>query len=56
MITDLKASEPSGFRSVGDAAWPDTTTRTWRLMLMLLGGLAEFERDLIPARKERKSN
>ena len=44
-ITDKKA----GFRSLGDA-WADTTTSHGRLLLTVLGGLAEFERDLIRAR------
>ena len=44
-ITGSKA----GFRSLGDA-WADTTTAHGRLMLTVLGGLAEFERDLIRAR------
>src|SRR5713226_6782444 len=44
-ITDKKA----GFRSLDDA-WADTTTAHGRLMLTVLGGLAEFERDLIRAR------
>jgi DNA invertase Pin-like site-specific DNA recombinase len=44
-ITDKKA----GFRSLGDT-WADTTTAHGRLMLTVLGGLAEFERDLIRAR------
>ena len=44
-ITDRKA----GFRSLGDA-WADTTTAHGRLMLTVLGGLAEFERELIRAR------
>jgi DNA invertase Pin-like site-specific DNA recombinase len=44
-ITDSKA----GFRSLGDA-WADTTTAHGRLMLTVLGGLAEFERDLIRPR------
>ena len=39
----------AGFRSLGDA-WADTTTPHGRLMLAVLGGLAEFERDLIRAR------
>jgi DNA invertase Pin-like site-specific DNA recombinase len=39
----------TGFRSLGDA-WADTTTSHGRLMLTVLGGLAEFERDLIRAR------
>jgi DNA invertase Pin-like site-specific DNA recombinase len=44
-IADRKA----GFRSLSDA-WADTTTSHGRLMLTVLGGLAEFERDLIRAR------
>lgn len=44
-ITDRKA----GFRSLGDQ-WADTTISQGRLMLTVLGGLAEFERDLIRAR------
>ena len=34
---------------MGDA-WADTTTAHGRLMLTVLGGLAEFERDLIRTR------
>jgi len=44
-ISERKA----GFRSLGDA-WADTTTPHGRLMLTVLGGLAEFERELIRAR------
>jgi DNA invertase Pin-like site-specific DNA recombinase len=44
-ITERKA----GFRSLGDS-WADTTTAHGRLILTVLGGLAEFERDLIRAR------
>jgi DNA invertase Pin-like site-specific DNA recombinase len=44
-ITDKGAC----FRSLGDA-WADTTTPHGRLMLTVLGGLAEFERELIRAR------
>ncbi len=44
-ITDHKAA----FRSLSDA-WADTTTAHGRLMLTVLGGLAEFERELIRAR------
>jgi DNA invertase Pin-like site-specific DNA recombinase len=44
-ITDKKA----GFRSLGDT-WANTTTAHGRLMLTVLGGLAEFERDLIRVR------
>ena len=43
------AVRKAGFRSLGDA-WADTTTSHGRLMLTVLGGLAEFERDLIRAR------
>jgi DNA invertase Pin-like site-specific DNA recombinase len=39
----------AGFRSLGDC-WADTTTAHGRLMLTVLGGLAEFERELIHAR------
>jgi len=39
----------AGFRSLGDV-WADTTTPHGRLMLTVLGGLAEFERELIRAR------
>jgi DNA invertase Pin-like site-specific DNA recombinase len=42
-------AKKAGFRSLGDA-WADTTTSHGRLMLTVLGGLAEFERDLIRAR------
>jgi DNA invertase Pin-like site-specific DNA recombinase len=44
-ITDRKA----GFRSLGEA-WADTTTPLRRLMLTVLGGFAERERDLLRAR------
>lgn len=37
------------FRSLRDA-WADTTTAHGRLMLTVLGGLAEFERELIRTR------
>jgi DNA invertase Pin-like site-specific DNA recombinase len=43
------ANREAGFRSLGDA-WADTTTAHGRLMLTVLGGLAEFERELIRAR------
>src|ERR1700746_1363465 len=42
-------AKEAGLRSLG-AAWADTTTPHGRLMLTVLGGLAEFERDLIRAR------
>ena len=43
------AERRATFRSLGDA-WADTTTPHGRLMLTVLGGLAEFERELIVAR------
>ena len=42
-------SKGAGFRSLNDT-WADTTTAHGRLMLTVLGGLAEFERELIRAR------
>jgi DNA invertase Pin-like site-specific DNA recombinase len=39
----------AGFRSLKDA-WANTTSPHGRLMLTVLGGLAEFERELIRAR------
>jgi DNA invertase Pin-like site-specific DNA recombinase len=45
------AGQGAGFRSLGDA-WADTTTSHGRLMLTVLGGIAEFERDLIRSRTE----
>ncbi len=45
----LIADKKAGFRSLGDA-WADTTTAHGRLMLTILAGLAEFERELIRAR------
>lgn len=43
------AEKGAGFRSLGDQ-WADTTTPHGRLMLTVLGGLAEFERELIRTR------
>lgn len=43
------AERGAGFRSLADA-WADTTTPHGRLMLTVLGGLAEFERELIRTR------
>jgi DNA invertase Pin-like site-specific DNA recombinase len=43
------ANRKAGFRSLGDA-WADTTTPYGRFMLTVLGGLAEFERELIRTR------
>ena len=48
-ILDTVAKAGAGFKSLGDI-WADTTTAHGRLMLTVLGGLAEFERELILAR------
>lgn len=48
-ILDTIAKAGAGFKSLSDA-WADTTTMHGRLMLTVLGGLAEFERELIIAR------
>jgi len=45
-IIDLIGKEGAGFKSLGDP-WADTTTAHGRLMLTVLSGIAEFERDLI---------
>jgi DNA invertase Pin-like site-specific DNA recombinase len=44
-IVDLKAQ----FRSLAEP-WADTSTSTGRLMIAVLGGLADVERDLIRTR------
>src|ERR1700704_1618639 len=43
------AEKRAGFKSLRDT-WADTTTAHGRLMLTVLGGLAEFERELIRVR------
>jgi DNA invertase Pin-like site-specific DNA recombinase len=48
-ILDAIGKARAGFKSLSDA-WADTTTPHGRLMLTILGGLAEFERELILAR------
>src|SRR6185312_153225 len=48
-VLDVVAKAGAGFRSLKDT-WADTTTPHGRLMLTVLGGLAEFERELIRAR------
>ena len=48
-VLDAVGKAGAGFRSLADA-WADTTTAHGRLMLTILGGLAEFERSLILAR------
>jgi hypothetical protein len=42
-VLDAVAKARAGFRSLKDT-WADTTTPHGRLMLTVLGGLAEFER------------
>jgi DNA invertase Pin-like site-specific DNA recombinase len=48
-VLDQVSKRKAGFRSLSDA-WADTTTPHGRLMLTVLGGLAEFERSLILTR------
>ena len=48
---DMITKAEAGFRSLADA-WADTTTPHGKLMLTVLGGLAEFERSLIMARTQ----
>lgn len=48
-ILDILSKKGAAFKSLSDP-WCDTTTPHGRLMLAVLGGLAEFERDLIKAR------
>jgi DNA invertase Pin-like site-specific DNA recombinase len=51
LLTIIRAIAEKGclFKSLADP-WCDTTTPGGRLMLTVLGGLAEFERELIKAR------
>jgi DNA invertase Pin-like site-specific DNA recombinase len=48
-VLDTISKAGAGFKSLADT-WADTTTPHGRLMLTVLGGLAEFERELIKAR------
>jgi DNA invertase Pin-like site-specific DNA recombinase len=48
---DVITKAGAGFRSLSDA-WCDTTTAHGKLMLTVLGGLAEFERSLIMSRTQ----
>ena len=48
-VLDELSKRGAGFRSLKDS-WADTTTPHGKLMLTILGGLAEFERSLIAAR------
>jgi DNA invertase Pin-like site-specific DNA recombinase len=48
-ILDTVSKTGASFKSLADT-WADTTTPHGRLMLTVLGGLAEFERELIKTR------
>lgn len=48
-ILEQVAEAGAGFRSLADT-WADTTTPQGRLVLTIMGGFAQFERDLIKAR------
>jgi DNA invertase Pin-like site-specific DNA recombinase len=48
-VLDAVSKAGAGFRSLADS-WCDTSSAHGRLMLTVLGGLAEFERELIRAR------
>lgn len=48
-VLDAVSKAGAAFRSLADA-WADTSTAHGRLMLTVLGGLAEFERELIKIR------
>jgi DNA invertase Pin-like site-specific DNA recombinase len=50
-VLDAVANAGAGFKSLADA-WADITTAHGRLMLTVLRGLAEFERELIRARTD----
>jgi DNA invertase Pin-like site-specific DNA recombinase len=50
-ILDQIGKAGAGFKSLHDT-WADTTTPHGRLMVTILGGLAEFERELILARTD----
>jgi DNA invertase Pin-like site-specific DNA recombinase len=57
LLNTLAAIGEAGasFKSLGDL-WADTTTPHGRLMLTVLGGLAEFERHLILSRTAEGRN
>src|SRR5262244_697228 len=50
-ILDAVAEAGASFKSLADA-WADTTTPHGKLLLTVLGGLAEFEGELIRARTD----
>jgi DNA invertase Pin-like site-specific DNA recombinase len=49
LILDRISQQDAGFKSLAHP-WADTTTAHGRLLLTVLGGFAEFERELIRAR------
>ena len=51
-LTCLRPSQTGRRISIARDPWADTTTPHGRLMLTVLGGLAEFERELIRARTD----
>jgi DNA invertase Pin-like site-specific DNA recombinase len=48
-VLDTVAKADAGFRSLADS-WCDTTTAHGKLLITILGGLAEYERSLILSR------
>ena len=52
-ILGIVADKGAAFRSLGDG-WADTTTAHGRLMLTVLAGLSEFERELIRSDRRRR--
>jgi DNA invertase Pin-like site-specific DNA recombinase len=48
-VIDKISKAGAGFKSLGES-WADTTTSHGRLMITILSGIAEFERDLIMSR------
>ena len=51
MVTKEIASKGANFRSLHEA-WADSTTMHGKLLLTMMSGIAEFERELIKARTE----
>nr|WP_235964204.1 recombinase family protein [Brucella pseudintermedia] len=49
VVLDQIGKRGAGFRSLGDA-WADTTNPHGRLLVTILAGLAEYERELIRSR------
>jgi DNA invertase Pin-like site-specific DNA recombinase len=50
-VLDEISEKGASFKSLGDS-WADTTTMHGKLMVTVLGGLAEFERELIAKRTD----